>query len=185
MGSTVIRLTTADPSPATLSLVAGVALAKAVSTLAPDVGAVLKWPNDLLIDGAKCAGILLERAGDSIVVGIGVNLVSAPDLPDRPTTCFADRGITIDRDYFARILALSLSDALWAWRNEGVGAIVSAWSVRAHPVGTPLRLSEQGVDGTFDGLAPDGVLRLRRADGEVMLVYAGEVEMRRAAEEGR
>src|SRR3546814_8652297 len=80
MGSTVVHLTAGDPSPAGLSLVAGVALAKAVATLAPNVEARLKWPNDLLIDGVKCTGILLERAGDSIVIGMGVNLVSAPEL---------------------------------------------------------------------------------------------------------
>ena len=51
-----------------------------------------------------------------------------------------------------------------------------------HPVGTPLRLSEQDIDGTFDGLAPDGALRLRRADGEVMLIHAGDVELGRPVE---
>src|SRR3546814_18775212 len=80
MGSTVVHLTAADPSPAGLSLVAGVALPKAVATLAPNVEARLKWPNALLIDGVKCTGLLLERAGASIVRGMGVHLVTAPEL---------------------------------------------------------------------------------------------------------
>ena len=179
MGSTVVHLTAGDPSPAGLSLVAGVALAKAVGTLAPGVDAKLKWPNDLLIEGVKCTGILLERVGDSIVIGMGVNLVSSPDLPDRPTVCFADKGVTIDRDRFAEVLAVALTDALWTWRQGGIDQIVAAWTTHAHPIGTPLRVSEQGIDGTFDGLAPDGAMRLRRASGEIMLIHAGDVELQR------
>ena len=184
MGSTVVHLTAGDPSPAGLSLVAGVALAKAVEALAPGVDAKLKWPNDLLIEGVKCTGILLERAGNSIVIGIGVNLVSAPELPDRPTVCFADKGAAIDRDRFANVLAVALTDALWTWRHEGIDRITSAWTAKAHPIGTALRVSEQGIDGSFDGLAPDGALRLRRDGGEVMLIHAGDVELQRPVGEG-
>ena len=184
MGSTVVHLHASDPSPATLALVAGVALAKAVAALAPGVDAQLKWPNDLLIGGAKCAGILMERKGDAVVIGIGVNLVSAPDLPDRPTATLAAHGAMLDRDRFADALAIAMVDALWTWRQQGMEAIVRAWLPQAHPVGTPLRVSEQGIDGTFDGLAPDGALRLRRPGGEVMLIHAGDVELQRPATGG-
>jgi BirA family biotin operon repressor/biotin-[acetyl-CoA-carboxylase] ligase len=179
MGSTVVHLTAGDPSPATLALVVAVALAKAVTIFAPSVPLQLKWPNDLLVDGAKCSGILLERSGHAVVIGIGVNLASAPELPDRATFSFAGAGIAIDRDPFAEALAVALLDALWGWRQEGVESIVRAWLPLGHPVGTPLRVSEQGLDGIFDGLAPDGALRLRRADGEVMLIHAGDVELQR------
>jgi BirA family biotin operon repressor/biotin-[acetyl-CoA-carboxylase] ligase len=182
MGSTVVRLTASDPSPATLALVVAVALAKVVGVFAPSVPLQLKWPNDLLVNGAKCSGILLERSGDAVVVGIGVNLASAPELPDRPTFSFADAGVAIERDRFAEALAIALMDALWTWRQEGVESIVRAWLPLGHPVGTPLRVSEQGIDGRFDGLEPDGALRLRRADGTVMLVHAGDVELRRPVE---
>jgi len=182
MGSTVVRLTASDPSPATLALVVAVALAKVVRIFAPTVALQLKWPNDLLVAGAKSSGILLERSGDTVVVGIGVNLASAPDLPDRPTFAFADAGVAIDRDRFAEALTIALTDALRTWRQEGVASIVRAWLPLGHPVGTPLRVSEQGIDGTFDGLAPDGALRLRRADGEVMLIHAGDVELGRPVE---
>lgn len=182
MGSTVVHLTAGDPSPATLALVAGVALAKAVAALAPGVGLTLKWPNDLLVDAAKCAGILLERTGNSVVIGIGVNLVAAPELPDRPTASLATKGVEIDRDHFADVLGVAMVDAIWTWRQEGVGSIVRAWLPLGHPVGTPLRVSEQGIEGTFDGLAEDGALRLRRADGAIMLVHAGDVELQRPAD---
>lgn len=185
MGSTVVHLTVGDPSAATLALVAGVALAKTVAALAPDVHAQLKWPNDLLIDGAKCAGILMERTRNSVVIGIGVNLVAAPELLDRPTATLADKGAPIDRDHFANALGIAMIDALWTWRQEGVASIVRAWLPQAHPIDTPLRVSEQGIDGFFDGLGEDGALRLRRTGGETMLIHAGDVELRRPVEEGK
>jgi BirA family biotin operon repressor/biotin-[acetyl-CoA-carboxylase] ligase len=185
MGSTVVHLTVGDPSAATLALVAGVALAKTVAALAPNINAQLKWPNDLLIGGAKCAGILMERTGNSVVIGVGVNLVAAPILPDRATATLADKGAAIDRDYFSGALGIAMIDALWTWRQEGVASIVRTWLPLAHPLGTPLRVSEQGVDGTFDGLAEDGALRLRVAGGETMLVHAGDVELGRTVEKER
>ena len=183
MGSTVVHLTVGDPSAATLALVAGVALAKTISALAPGIDAQLKWPNDLLVDGAKCAGILMERTGNSVVIGIGVNLVVAPELPDRPTATLAAKGVTLDRDHFAHALGIAMIDALWTWRQEGVASIVRAWISLAHPVGTPLRVSEQAIDGFFDGLAPDGALRLRLSGGKTMLIHAGDIELRRPVEE--
>lgn len=185
MGSTVVHLAIGDPSAATLALVAGVALAKTVAALAPSIDAQLKWPNDLLVGGAKCAGILMERTGNSVVIGIGVNLIAAPELPDRPTATLADKVVAIDRDHFAGALGIAMIDALWTWRQEGVASIVRTWLPLAHPIGTPLRVSEQGIDGTFDGLAEDGALRLRVAGGETMLVHAGDVELRRPVEEER
>ncbi|HEV7340120.1 MAG TPA: biotin--[acetyl-CoA-carboxylase] ligase [Sphingopyxis sp.] len=185
MGSTVVHLTVGDPSAATLALVAGVALAKTVAALAPNINAQLKWPNDLLIGGAKCAGILMERTGNSVVIGVGVNLVAAPILPDRATATLADKGAAIDRDHFSGALGIAMIDALWTWRQEGVASIVRTWLPLAHPLGTPLRVSEQGVDGTFDGLAEDGALRLRVAGGETMLVHAGDVELGRTVEKER
>ncbi|WP_293697028.1 MULTISPECIES: biotin--[acetyl-CoA-carboxylase] ligase [unclassified Sphingopyxis] len=185
MGSTVVHLTVGDPSAATLALVAGVALAKTVAALAPGVEAQLKWPNDLLVAGAKCAGILMERSRDSVVIGVGVNLVVAPDLPDRPTATLAGKDAAIDRDHFAGALAIALTDALWTWRQEGAASIVRAWLPLAHPRGTALRVSEQGIEGTFEGLADDGALRLRTARGETMLVHAGDVELGRPVEKER
>jgi len=85
--STIVRLRPDDPAAHTLTLVAAIALAEAVSVFAPGV-ATIKWPNDLMVGEAKLSGILLERSGEAVVVGFGVNLASHPVLPiDLPSVC--------------------------------------------------------------------------------------------------
>ena len=77
---------------AALSLVAGLALIEAVDVAVPGQPLMLKWPNDLLLLGRKIAGILLERSGDRVAIGFGVNLASAPDLPDRQAASLGGQG---------------------------------------------------------------------------------------------
>ena len=84
MGSTIVRTQPGQPAAHTLSLLTAVALFDTIQELLPTPHRlVLKWPNDLLIGDAKLSGILLEAERDAVVIGIGVNLVSAPDLADR------------------------------------------------------------------------------------------------------
>ena len=86
MGSTVVRPGPSDPPAHTLTLAVALAAYETVLPLLADPRALsIKWPNDLLLNGAKLSGILLEREGDAVVIGIGVNLAQAPELPDRPT----------------------------------------------------------------------------------------------------
>lgn len=183
MGSLALQLRPSDPMPASLALVAAVALGDAVKAFAPNLPIEMKWPNDLLIDGAKCAGILLERSGDWVVIGMGVNLVSAPELPDRPTACFAQFNCHLNRDDFAAALALAMQDAITLWRSEGLRAIIAKWLTIAHPIGTPLRVSEQGIEGLFHGLTADGALRLKHG-AEILEIHAGDVELQRRVKEG-
>ena len=90
MGSTVIHLTPRETAPQSLALVASLALYDAVLSLLPEPQSLqLKWPNDVLLKGAKLSGILMERVRDTIVLGIGVNLAQAPELPDRATIAIA------------------------------------------------------------------------------------------------
>lgn len=183
MGSTVVHLRFGDPEPASLALVAGLAVHEAIASVVPAAGAgssrgrlVLKWPNDVMLGAAKLAGILLERVGDSVVVGIGVNLASAPRLPDREAAALG----APDRDAFAADLARLLDVELDRWRSFGLAPIVARWLAAAHPAGTPLAVGEPGetpVTGTFAGLTDDGALRLRLADGATRVIHAGEVRL--------
>jgi BirA family biotin operon repressor/biotin-[acetyl-CoA-carboxylase] ligase len=140
--------------------------------------AVLKWPNDLLLGGAKLSGILLERAEDAVVIGIGVNLAHHPDLADRPTTSLAAHDTPVDPAQFAETLAETFTRWLTRWRSEGLGPVRQRWLDRAHPIGTALtaRLPDGTAhDGLFDGLDADGALILRLADGQRRVIHAADV----------
>ncbi len=140
---------------------------------------LLKWPNDLLVEGAKLAGILLERQGEHVVVGVGVNVVHNPDLPDRPTTSLAKLGITTNAQALADMLAVSFAHWLGIWRDS-LAAIRTAWLDRAHPVGTPLAATSPDgtrTEGRFDGLTADCALRLALPGGSERVIHAGDVFM--------
>ena len=189
MGSTVVRLRSADPPAQTLALVAGLALHRAVSgvlqTARVPLGngsdaLFLKWPNDLLFGGAKLAGILLERQGDAVVVGIGVNIAQAPEVPDRRTTSLDAEGAGIDRDAFAATLTQEWSQALTRWHLGEWPVLRQDWLLRAHPVGTLVSVKDRAqgeLTGAFAGIDESGVAQLRLADGMVHPVHAGDIEM--------
>ena len=164
---------------ATWSLLAGVAVHGAVAVHMPDAsGLMLKWPNDLLLGGAKLAGVLIDTALtpsgliDWVVIGVGVNIAHAPALPDRPTACLADAGIKLAPE----TLAATLTGRLDHWLEAGPQAVRTAWLTRAHPVGATLRVrqGDRMIEGEFAGLADDGSLLLISAAGATSIV-SGDV----------
>ena len=179
MGSTVVHRAAGDPPAPTLALLAGLALYEVCQALVPDPKLLcLKWPNDLLYGRAKTAGILLESEGAAVVVGIGVNLASAPDLPDRDTLAFARFGPAPDRDTFAAALSASFDRELERWRSYGLEPLVRRWLSVGTPDGTPLSVHDgtaTPLTGSFAGLTPTGSLLLRMADGATREVHAGDV----------
>ncbi len=169
-----VRMGDVDPPAPTLALVAGIAVVEALGTS----GLLLKWPNDVLVGGAKLAGILLERHGDAVIVGVGVNLAHHPDLPDRPTISLAALGVTMSPDTAISALGPAFSRWLAVWRTAGLAEIRRAWLESAHPVGTLLAaaLPDGGrIEGRFDGLSSDCALQLRLADGTTRVIHAGDV----------
>lgn len=186
MGSTCVAIRAGDPPPHTLALVTGVAVHEAVAGLT-GAGAdlALKWPNDLLAKGAKLAGILLERQRDHVVIGLGVNLASAPDLPDRPSIALSALGHDVPRADLERALAASLDAEIALWRSAGLAQTVARWVARGPAPGTKIAVnpaSEDRLTGDYRGLDPDGALLLRLAGGSVRAIHAGEVELLRNGE---
>jgi BirA family biotin operon repressor/biotin-[acetyl-CoA-carboxylase] ligase len=164
--SGVLRPGPVVPMPAQWSLMAAVALHHALASTLPSPAQLsLKWPNDVLLDGAKLAGILIDSAVtpegrlDWVVIGIGVNLAETPRLPDRATTCLARHGVTVP----PAELASRLMTALDHWAGQALPTIRAAWLARAHPAGTPLRVhvGSHVIEGIFDGLGEDGSLLLQ------------------------
>lgn len=180
MGSTVLRLhPQREPPPASLGFAASLAVYEVLaSQLAIPQSLQLKWPNDVMLSGAKLAGLLLQRESDCIVIGIGVNLSEAPHVAGRRTASTAGCGPAISRDGFADSLASQMAVECNRWRDFGLEAILRRWSAAAHLPGTRLCVhGENGeiVRGTFAALAEDGALILRLPDGATSVIHAGDV----------
>ncbi len=170
--STLVRLRAEDPPAPTLALVAAVALHEIAAAYVPQ--ARIKWPNDLLVDGAKLSGILLERQNDAVIVGFGVNLAHHPEDIDRPATSLAALAATAPESAaFVEMLAEAFARWLARWRESGIEPVRRQWLAAAHDVGTPL--STKDGEGLFDGLDGTGALRLRLADGTLRVIHAGDV----------
>jgi len=178
MGSTVVHISPQDPPPASLSFVAALAVYETVlARLGDPRDLQLKWPNDVLLGGGKFCGLLLEGERASVVVGIGVNLASAP-RSEMQARALAELGPAPDRDAFAAGLAAQFDLELGRWRQFGLAPILNRWLAAAHPVGSALTVHEPSgnrVSGVFDGLEADGALRLRLADGSTHVIHAGDV----------
>ena len=175
--STLIRLRPGDPPAATLALVSAVALCHTIDTLgAPAIR--IKWPNDLMIDCAKVAGILLEREGDAVVIGMGVNIAHHPDLPDRPTASLEGRIWPVTIETFLDLLSEEMRRWVETWRQQGLSPVIRRWLQMAHEPGTALRArlaDGEALDGLFAGLDSDGALILRLADGTSRVIHAADV----------
>ena len=169
-----------------LPLLAGLALARGLETLG--ARADLKWPNDLLLDGRKVSGILVEgrrtpEGGDAAVIGVGVNVGQAaedfpPELRELATS-LALGGVGTAREDVAAAF-LNALEPLWAEFQEGDRRVVlDAWKARAIFWGRKLRV--HGAGGEFEGVARDldrdGALILEREGGERVTVHAGDVEL--------
>ena len=179
MGSTPVHLSPRDPDPASLALVAGLAVFECVCSFVPDKDAVhLKWPNDLMAGDSKLAGVLLERVANTVVVGIGVNLAVAPQIDGRETAALCHFDQPPSRDAFATKLERQFAVELERWRTVGLASIIRRWVAAAHPIGTRLKVSEPGwehTEGVFAGLDEAGALQLRLADGAMRAIHAGDV----------
>ena len=178
--STLVRLRAGDPLPHSLALVAANAVHALVAPLCAGQ-ARIKWPNDVLVDGAKIAGILLERTGDAVIVGVGVNVTGHPVGLDRPVTSLLAQGaIDADAGVLLGRLAELFGHWLAIWRAQGLDPVRSHWLLNAHPSGTPMQVLQPDgtrVEGHFDTLDRQGMLILRLANGESRAIHAGDIHL--------
>lgn len=179
--STLVRIDRNDRSAAQLGFVAAVSLHQALCAWVSQKRVMLKWPNDLLLDGRKLSGILLERHGEAVIAGFGVNLAHHPEDTDRPAISLGRAGIDAPSpEQFLAALAERWAYNLGLWRSAGFDPIRSAWLAEAHPAGAALvaRLADGGERrGTFEEIDGEGALLLRQADGRMETIHAGDVFM--------
>ena len=176
--SVVVRPQSGEGQAQQLSFVAAVALARTLDRWVVPDRLSLKWPNDVLLDGVKVAGILLEGGAGATIIGFGVNLAGHPQATERPAISLPAAGIaaTPAADV-AEHLAATFAAMRATWRDYGFDAIRTAWLARAAGLGRPIeaRLGAETLTGTFSGLGPDGALDLTLADASVRRIHAGEV----------
>ncbi len=178
--STIVRLGSTDPAASTLAFVAVLAVYKTLEKFAPDVAFQIKWPNDILSGaGAKLSGILLERSGDAVVIGAGINLAHYPEGQERPVTSLTDLGSKPpEPQVFVECLADIFASLLQQWRSQDIESILVEWQQYAHPASTALQVNlpdGQSIWGEYDGLSDDGALMLRLADGSIRAIHAADV----------
>src|SRR5690606_8419335 len=193
--ATTLLLTT-DKAPAEaaqITFVAALAVADLLDGFAPPSLVTIKWPNDVMLAGRKAAGVLVESGthpagGLWLAVGIGVNLAQAPTGTERPATALADHlraDVVAAPSPGAAAGRLAEAFAVWLerWRALGFQPILDAWRARTAGLDGPAtaRLGHETVEGRAEGVAPDGALRLRLADGSLRLISAGDVFFGEAA----
>ncbi len=201
LASTVLEVLSVTPAvAATLGFAAGLALERALTNVSVEAAArggarvdyTLKWPNDVLGNARKLSGILLEADALAdgclaVVVGIGTNVVAAPEDTPYPATSLRALGVEVGaEDVFA-----ALSDA-WAecfgiWDNgRGFGEIRKLWLARAAGLGEPVSIQSGSsvIAGTFETIDDAGCMVIATPDGARATIAAGDVHFGAVASTG-
>lgn len=172
--SCILRPDVAPARAAELGFVAALAMAETVRTVLPaQVRVALKWPNDVLVDGGKVAGILLEAQSGSkgtvdwLVLGMGINIVAAPDNTPYRAVALQPLGAVADAALVLELLYGALAERLGDWQRDGFAGIRTRWLTLARGLGDMIEVRQGNgiVGGRFIDLDPDGALVLETQAG--------------------
>jgi BirA family biotin operon repressor/biotin-[acetyl-CoA-carboxylase] ligase len=203
LASSILEVIDTSPATAaTLGFAAGLALEAALKKVSVEASLraagseqmkfSLKWPNDVLAGQRKLAGILLEAEAVAdnrlaVVVGIGTNIVAAPEGTPYPATSLAALGVDIGAEELFAVLSDSWAEFRGIWDNgRGFGEIRRAWLERAAGLGQPVTIQAGGatVAGAFDTIDDSGCLIVRTPEGKRVPISAGDVYFGSAASAG-
>ena len=174
------------PRDAALAFAAGLSIIDAVALCgAPRSRLQLKWPNDVILDGRKLAGLLVQASltggNPCVIVGIGVNVASSPQDAVFPATSLAEAGLAIPSlEHLRNTLTDTFLTRRDEWHRSGLGPLRDAAADCLHGVGDPIRVAlnrdrTEIITGINEGLDPAGALQLRTADGARRTIIAGDV----------
>ena len=174
------------PRDAALAFAAGLSILDALAQCGvPHRRLQLKWPNDVILDGRKLAGLLVQASLTGgiarVIVGIGINVAFSPPDALFPAICLADAGLPIPSlDHLRDTLTATFLARRDEWHRAGLGPLRDAVDRCLHGVGAPIRVAldrdrTQVITGINEGLDPTGALRLRTPDGICRSIVAGDV----------
>jgi BirA family transcriptional regulator, biotin operon repressor / biotin---[acetyl-CoA-carboxylase] ligase len=161
-----------------IGFVVALAVHDTIANICPAEITQLKWPNDCLLEGGKVAGILCETTQGHIIIGCGINIAHSPQGLAYPTSHLQrfNPNATITSVFEA--YRTNLKFRLDQWNSgQGFPSVITDWQARAANLNSTITITQGDAtkSGIFRGLAPDGALRLEKADGTVELLYAGDV----------
>lgn len=169
---------------AQLGFVAALALGEGIGSISPPVDVTYKWPNDVLLNGRKVGGLLLESRStpegdiDWLILGLGANVASFPKEANYPATSLRFEGVPRDVEAVDLLEAFSRYFMNWAsrWLDEGFAPVRAAWLRHAERLGEPIevRLPNETLAGTFRDLDAEGHLLLEQPGG-IRRIAAGEI----------
>jgi BirA family biotin operon repressor/biotin-[acetyl-CoA-carboxylase] ligase len=186
--SVILRPDVVPQKAPQFTLVAAVAAVRAieqVTGLKPEI----KWPNDVLIKGKKCTGILTELQSDAdgiqaLIIGIGLNVNQVPldfdpEVQDIATSLKMESGEEVDRRKLVSALLQFLEQYTDLYIEHGFGLLKLMWESYSSTIGRPVRarMVKETLEGIAEGITDDGVLQLRTADGKLHGIYSADIEM--------
>lgn len=185
----IVRPDVTPQQASSFTLVVAVAVTMAIKTLYSDIEPTIKWPNDLLINGKKCTGILTEMQAEAdlvqaLVVGIGINVNQeaadfSPDIADIATSLRLEAGEEINRAALVALILQYLEQFTELYIEEGFASIKTLWEQLSCTIGQRIEVTtiRERFEGIASGITDDGVLQLTQDDGLVRTVYAGDIKI--------
>ena len=186
--SVVLRPDVVPQKAPQFTLVAAVAMVRAIEEVT-GVKPEIKWPNDILIKGKKCTGILTELQSDAdgiqaLIIGIGLNVnqeLADFDIQVQPiaTSLKMESGKHVNRQDMVRAILFYLEQYTDLYIEEGFGILKVLWESYSSTIGSKVRarLPKETLEGIAEGITEDGVLQLRTVDGKLHSIYSADIEM--------
>ncbi|WP_342472740.1 biotin--[acetyl-CoA-carboxylase] ligase [Metasolibacillus sp. FSL H7-0170] len=187
--TTIIRPNILPHQAPQFTLVAAVALTHAISEVCQNFKPAIKWPNDILIDGKKCVGILTEMVAEAdriqaLLIGTGINVNQQPEdfsqeVRGVATSLAIEEGRKIDRALFVAKYLGHLEQLSDIYVKEGFAPIKTLWEAASNTIGKHVRATtlREIIEGQAIGITEAGVLEIRTANGEIKSVYSADIEI--------
>lgn len=186
--SVILRPEVVPQKAPQFTLVAAVAVVRAIEEVA-GLKPEIKWPNDILLEGKKCTGILTELQSDAdgiqaLIIGIGMNVNQtledfSPEIRDIATSLNMASGGMVDRQDLVRSLLFHLEQYTNLYIEQGFSMLKLMWESYSSTIGRPVRarMAKETLEGIAEGITDDGVLQLRTSDGKLHGIYSADIEM--------